>query len=132
MDGGKGVEKWVAIFSEFDMISVSQEEIIKVMNEKKIAIPATGALKKACGYILQVKRPLYTLVKISEMLTFRELEILFLQMQRYDSSDGTGVVILHCRLEKDKIKFIAGLLKKIPGVEKVEWMEDTKRTSSFK
>jgi len=96
------------------------------MKENK-AIQNTSALKKACGYVLQVNYLPKTLMKISELLSSRQFEIIFLQMYSYDNIENTGRIILHCRLEKDRIKFIACLLKKIPGVEKVEWMEDTKR-----
>ena len=105
--------------------------LMKMINDKNDGYFTHGALKKACGYILQVKHPLKALLNISKLLATRELDIMFLQMQTYDNSGDIGVMILHCRLEKDRIKFVASLLKKVPGVEKVEWMEDTKRDTLF-
>ena len=90
---------------------------------------ATHALKKSCAFILDTGTHLKTLAMINELLVLRKIEVLFLQFQVFNESHAT--IILHCRLERDKIKFIAQQLRNLNGVNKIEWMEDTAREKQY-
>lgn len=92
-------------------------------------ISNTPALKKPCAFILSISSPVKTLSKITELLVMRKIEILFLQAQVLNEYDGS--IILHCRLEKDRIKYISQVLKAMDGVNKIEWMEDTSREKQY-
>jgi hypothetical protein len=67
------------------------------------------------------------LVTLSAVLDFlRERKIMLDHIQAQATDDGEAVLIMHCHIEKDRLKHTAQLLAKIKGVMKIEVLETKK------
>ncbi len=87
------------------------------------------ALRRSCAFVLEVAAPLKTLCRIAELLGSRGVNADSLQL--YPLPDDHAVIIFHCRIEKDRIRFIAMHLEKMKGVKKVSWMDEKTRNKFY-
>lgn len=76
---------------------------------------------KPCAFIVQIAEPGETLKRIATLFQDRHLCIETMQMHRY--RDGDAMVIIHTRVEKDRISRTTQLLEQLPGILKLERME---------
>lgn len=78
-------------------------------------------IQKPCAFIIQIAEPAETLKRIATLFQDRHLPIETMQMHRY--RDGGAMVIIHTRIEKDRIHRTTHLLEQLQGVLKLERME---------
>jgi len=71
--------------------------------------------------VLKIDMPLPTLQRILAFLTGRKILVENIQMNA--TSSGEAILILHCQVEKDRIRHTQNLLEKMEGIEKVELLE---------
>ena len=74
-----------------------------------------------CAFIIRMSMPLLTIRGIVDFLLNRSIKVKSMNLQCL--SDIEGVLILHCNMEKDRIKYIGNLLEKIKGVIEVEVLQ---------
>jgi hypothetical protein len=72
-------------------------------------------------FVMEVRDPDETLRKLSTFFYDRKIIIDAMQMQRYRGGDAS--VIIHCSVEKDRIKRTYELLTGLPGVKRLEKFE---------
>lgn len=78
-------------------------------------------VNRPCAFVMQITDPAETLRKLAMFFQDRRIVIDNMILHRY--RDGDASVIIHCKLEKDRIGRTVELLEKLPGVEKLERME---------
>jgi len=79
------------------------------------------AVKRPCAFVIRMDTPLRTLVAILAFLTERKIILQSLQMQVIEG--GEASLILHARIEKDRISHVQHSLEKINGVLSLELLE---------
>ena len=78
-------------------------------------------VKKACAFIVRIEFPLLTLERIIQLLSERKILVESLQM--HDACGGEAILILHCLVERDRIKHFQHILEKVQGTIRVELLE---------
>ncbi len=79
------------------------------------------AIKKACSFVIRIDMPLPITKNVLEFLIKRSI---FLQtMQMHGVGGGEAILIIHCLVEKDRLKHIQRGLEKIDGILSVELLE---------
>jgi hypothetical protein len=84
-------------------------------------------VRKACSFILRIDMPLQISKDVLEFLIHRKILLETMQMQ--GTGDGEAILILHCLVEKDRMKHIRQGLEKMNGILSVELLES--RTSNM-
>ncbi len=79
------------------------------------------AVKKSCSFVIRIDLPLQITKNILEFLIKRE--ILLQTMQMHGIGGGEAILIIHCLVEKDRLKHIQRGLEKIDGILSVELLE---------
>lgn len=79
------------------------------------------AVKKACSFVIRIDLPLQITKDILEFLIKRG--ILLQTMQMHGVGGGEAILIIHCLVEKDRLKHIQRGLEKIDGILSVELLE---------
>jgi hypothetical protein len=74
-----------------------------------------------CVFIVRMSMPLQSMQEIVEFSLNRGVKVKSMNLQCL--SDREGTLILHCNMEKDRIKYTGGLLEKIKGVIEVEILQ---------
>ncbi len=87
----------------------------------------TESVRKACSLVIKVDIPLQTTKEILEFLLHRK--ILLETMQMHGVGNGEGILILHCLIEKDRIKHVQHSISKMNGILSIELLEG--RTSNM-
>lgn len=87
----------------------------------------TESVRKACSLVIKIDMPLQTTKEILEFLLHRK--ILLETMQMHGVGGGEGILIVHCLIEKDRIKHVQQSLSKMNGILSVELLEG--RTSNM-
>ena len=82
---------------------------------------ASDLVKKACAFIVRVDMPVETLQLILRLMSNRKIVIESLQM--HAEGGGEATLILHCLVEKDRVKYSQQILQKTQGVMGVEVLE---------
>jgi hypothetical protein len=79
------------------------------------------SVRKACSIVIRIDMPLQTTKDILEFLVRRK--IILETMQMHGVGDGEGILILHCLIERDRVKHIKQSLSKMNGILSVEMLE---------
>ncbi len=74
-----------------------------------------------CAFIIRMSMPLLTMRGIIDLLLNRGVKVKSMNLQGLNDIDG--VLILHCNMEKDRIKYTGNLLEKVKGVIEVEVLQ---------
>ena len=74
-----------------------------------------------CAFIIRMSTPLLTMRGIVDFLLNRGIKVKSMNLQCLNDLDG--VLIIHCNMEKDRIKHAGNLLEKIKGVIEVEILQ---------
>ena len=74
-----------------------------------------------CVFIVRMSMPLPALQGIVDVLLNRSIKVKSMNLQCL--GDREGVLMLHCNMEKDRIRYTGGLLEKIKGVIEVEILQ---------
>ena len=78
-------------------------------------------VRRACSYVIRIDMPLQITKNILEFLIQRR--ILLETMQLHGVGDGEAILILHCLVEKDRLKHVQQGLEKMNGILSVELLE---------
>ena len=92
-----------------------------VNNSFQLHSLASELVKKACAFIVRIDMPVETLQLILRLLSHRKIEIESLQM--HAEGGGEAILILHCQVERDRVKYSQQILQKTQGVMGVEVLE---------
>jgi hypothetical protein len=84
-------------------------------------------VKKACSFVIRIDMPLPVTRDILEFLLRRNILLEAMQMQGVGG--GEAILILHCLVEKDRVKHIQQGLEKMNGILNVDLLES--RTSNI-
>jgi len=68
-----------------------------------------------------MERPLETLQQVIQLLSDRKIQVESLQM--HAAGGGEAILILHCQVERDRIKHSQHILERMQGVMGVELLE---------
>jgi hypothetical protein len=79
------------------------------------------AIKLPYAFIATIERPLLSLETITAFLSSRKIivETLQLHAARFDEA----ILIIHCRIEKDRVKHIQYSMEKLGGILTLEVLE---------
>jgi hypothetical protein len=78
-------------------------------------------IKKACSFVIRIDLPLQITKDILEFLIHRR--ILLQTMQMHGVGGGEAILIIHCLVEKDRVKHVQRGLEKMNGILSVELLE---------
>ena len=78
-------------------------------------------VKRPCAFIIRINRPLHTLGEIGKFFTDRSISVSTMHLQFIREQDG--ILIIHCMIERDRIRHTAALLEKINGITGFELLE---------
>jgi hypothetical protein len=82
---------------------------------------ASEMIKKACSFVIRIDMPLQITKDILEFLIHRRILLETMQMQGVGG--GEAILILHCLVEKDRLKHVQQGLEKMNGILSVELLE---------
>jgi hypothetical protein len=82
---------------------------------------APEIIKRPCSFVIRIDTPLETTKDILEFLIQRR--IMLQTMQMHGVGGGEGILILHCLVEKDRLKHVQRGLQKLGGILSVELLE---------
>jgi hypothetical protein len=78
-------------------------------------------IKKPCAFLIRTDRPLDTLKDMVRILSDRNIRVESMNM--HGMGAGESIVILHCRIEKDRIRIVQNNLERMQGVIELELLE---------
>ncbi len=78
-------------------------------------------LKKQFVFIFQLEGLLGTTTSILEVFGERRIDVADLHLNAMAA--GEAKLMVHCRLERDRVSRMVSLLRKVPGVLIIDWME---------
>jgi hypothetical protein len=78
-------------------------------------------VRRACSFVIRIDMPLKVAKDILEFLMHRDMLLQSMQMQGV--GDGEAILILHCLVEKDRVKRVQMGLEKMNGVLSVVLLE---------
>ena len=78
-------------------------------------------LKKQMVFIFQLEGLLVTTGSILALFGDRSIDVAGLHLNKMDA--GEAKLMVHCSLEKDRVPRTVSLLRKLPGVLLIDWME---------
>jgi len=74
-----------------------------------------------CAFILKISMPLQTLKGIVDFLLNRGVKLKSVNL--HCMNDLEGILIIHCIMEKDKVRYTGQLLEKLKGITDVEILQ---------
>jgi hypothetical protein len=86
-------------------------------------------VKRPCAFIVRINRPLHTQGDIGKFLINRSISVSTMHLQF--TREQEGILIIHCMIERDRIRRTATLMEKIKGVIGLELLE-SKSTNLMK
>jgi hypothetical protein len=78
-------------------------------------------VKRPCAFIIRINRPLHTQCEVGAFLINRSISISTMHLQIIREQEG--VLIIHCMIERDRIRHTATQLEKIKGIINLELLE---------
>jgi hypothetical protein len=78
-------------------------------------------IRRACSFVIRIDMPLLITKDILEFLIHRKILLETMQMQNVGG--GEAILILHCLVERDRLKHVQQGLEKINGILGVELLE---------
>jgi hypothetical protein len=82
---------------------------------------APEIIKRACSFVIRIDTPLQITKDILEFLIHRR--IMLQTMQMHGIGGGEAILIIHCLVEKDRLKHLQRALEKTDGILSVELLE---------
>lgn len=82
---------------------------------------APEIIKRACSFVIRIDTPLQITKDILEFLIHRRISLQTMQMHGIGS--GEAILIIHCLVEKDRLKHVQRALEKTDGILSVELFE---------
>jgi hypothetical protein len=79
------------------------------------------AVKRPCAFVIRMDMPLRTVKAIVECLTDRNVIVESLHWQVI--GNGEAILMMHTRIERDRIRHLQRSLEKINGVLSLELLE---------
>lgn len=92
-----------------------------LVNKTVMSYLSFEVVRRSCAFVMEVDEPEETMKKLMQFFIDRHIVIDSLQMHRYGS--GNASVIIHCRIEKDRVARTVQLMEQLPGVLGMERME---------
>ncbi len=74
-----------------------------------------------CAFIIRISMPLLTQRGVVDFLLSRSIRVQ--SMNLHCTNDLEGIILLHCKIEKDRIKHTGSLLERVGGVVDVEILQ---------
>ncbi len=74
-----------------------------------------------CAFIIRMSMPLTAMQGILECALNRSIKVKSMNLQC--PNDREGILIHHCNLEKDRIKYTGALLERVGGVIEIETLQ---------
>lgn len=78
--------------------------------------------KRPCAFIVRSHNPLQAQGELVKFLLERQISVSNMHLQCL--SDRLGIIIIHCRLEKDKTRHELQLMEKLKGIIEIEFLEN--------
>ncbi len=85
-------------------------------------------VKRPCAFIIRINRPLHTQGEIGNFLINRSISVS--TMHLHFIREQEAILIIHCMIERDRIRRTATLMEKIKGIIGLELLE-SKSTSIY-
>jgi hypothetical protein len=82
---------------------------------------APEVVKRACSFVIRIDTPLQITKDILEFLIHRRISLQTMQM--HGIGNGEAILIIHCLVEKDRLKHVQRALEKTDGILSVELFE---------
>lgn len=79
------------------------------------------AIRKAVSFVIRIDTPLHVAKDILEFLIQRRILLQTMQMQGVGG--GEAILIIHCLVERDRLKHIQRGLEKMNGILSVDLLE---------
>jgi hypothetical protein len=80
-----------------------------------------GLTRKQCAFVSKIDFPLETLTKLIAFFSERRIPVESLQMQGL--TEAEAVLVIHCLIERDRIRHVWYGLEKIKGILELELLE---------
>jgi ribulose kinase len=81
--------------------------------------------KKSFVFIIQLEVLAYTTARIMTILMERSIEVD--ELHFYGGDTNCGRLMIHCQMLHDRIGRTATLMNRLPGVIRMDWMENKRR-----
>lgn len=85
--------------------------------------------KKTFVFVFQLEDWVSAIARIFSIFLERSIEVN--EFHYHATEIEKGRLLICCRMEKDRIGRTVSLLDKLPGVVKLDWMENKRRGSRF-
>jgi hypothetical protein len=79
------------------------------------------SIKRPCAFVMRINRPSLTSRKILDQLHERKIRIDSLNL--HCVSDMEGILIVHCLIERHRVKYVHNQLEKVDGIIELELLE---------
>jgi hypothetical protein len=100
---------------------VSTHRFDFIDQQKYMQIPDEAIIKRPCAFVMRLNSPLHTQVEILKFFIDRAISVSSMNLQSIH--DREGILILHCVIERDRIRRTVRLLEKIKGIIEMELLE---------
>jgi len=78
-------------------------------------------LKKPCAFLIKMYLPLLTMVQILGFLRDRNIQVNTMHLQCFNEKEG--ILIIHCLIERDRVRHTKNQMKKIKGIGDLDILE---------
>ena len=79
------------------------------------------SVKRPCAFVIRINRPSLTSRKILDQLHDRNIRVD--TMSLHCTSEMEGILIIHCLIERDRVKHVHHQLEKVHGIIETELLE---------
>ena len=86
-------------------------------------------ISKPCAFILTIRTPLSGMQAICKLLLEKEVKVESMQLLIIEN--GTGRLVVNCKLVKDRTAYIGQCLEKLDDVLEAEWINLRFRQKRF-
>jgi hypothetical protein len=85
--------------------------------------------KKAFVLVFQLEITACTLARIFALLMERKIDLD--EFHFHETERNQGSLMIHCQIERDRIRHTAKMLDKLPGVVNLDWLESKRNDSGL-
>ena len=78
-------------------------------------------IKRPCAFVIRINRPVQTSRKILDQLHDRNISVESMNLHCANGMDG--ILIIHCMIERDRVKHVYHQLEKVHGIIETELLE---------
>jgi hypothetical protein len=79
------------------------------------------ALKRPCAFVIRIDMHVQNLISMLTFFSDRKINLESMHLQTI--AGGEALVVLYCRIERDRIKHVQHSLEKVNGVLSLELLE---------